>query len=184
MKKIIGITGELAAGKSLVTNYLVQRYGAKHVRYSAILEDILTRLSLPFERKNYANLAEALRTHFTKDILSRVIARDAEKATESIIIADGLRKVEEAAFLRTLPNFIFLFIDADIKKRYERLKWRTEKTDDQVKTFEDFVKDHEHAADNTIQELKREADFVIDNNGTPEELQATIDGIMEKIENR
>lgn len=181
-KIIIGIAGELAAGKSIVTNYLVERYGAKHVRYSAVLEDLMSRLYLPFERKNYANMAEAVRTYFTEDILSRTLAKDVEKSTGNIIIADGIRKAAELRFLRTLPDFYFFFVDADIHKRFERLKWRTEKTDDQVKTFEEFVKDHEHAADNTIHELKKEADFVISNDGTPEALQKEIDGVMQKIE--
>jgi|SRR6185369_2156632 len=181
-KIILGVAGEIGAGKDTVTSYITEKYGAKYYRYSIILKDILKRLHLPYDRMSLANLAEALRAYFGENILSRTLVTDADNDLDAeIVVFDGIRKIGELEFLKTYPHFKFLFVDADIKIRYERLSKRGEKSDDLSKTMEEFMKDHEHAADNVIPKLKEHSDFVIDNNGTLEELKKQIDDVMETL---
>lgn len=172
---VIGISGEPGAGKDTVKEYLVKRYGAQSLSFSFILKDILYRLSLPFARKNYAALAEALRKAFGEHILATVLAIDARNSSKSIVVIDGIRKVAELEELRRLPNFYFIFVETDLRIRYERIKCRGTKSDDREKTFEEFVLDHTHAADREVCALKGMADAVIENNGTTQSLFARID---------
>lgn len=184
-KIIVGVAGEIGAGKDTVTGYITERYGAKYYRYSMILKDILKRLHLPYDRIRLADLAEALRAYFGENILSQTLVKDAENDLDAdIIVFDGIRKVGELEYLKTLPHFRFLFVDADMQVRYERLRKRGEKSDDLTKTMEEFMKDHEHAADNVIPKLKSHAHAVIDNNGTLEELHAQVDRAIEKFRNK
>ncbi len=61
------------------------------------------------------------------------------------------------------------------------MRTRGIKADDKEKTFEDFVRDHEHAADREVRNLKNEADVVIENNGTVGELHRCVDEIMSSL---
>lgn len=163
-KIIIGIAGDIGAGKGTLTSYLVQSYHAYNVRYSGILQDILRRLSLTYNRENPAILAEALRTTFGGDVLSRALVEDIKHSDAHVIVVDGIRKEAELEVLKTLPGFVFIFVDAAIETRYKRIHTRNEKADDATKTFEEFVTDHERAADRDVPQLKALADFVVDNN--------------------
>ncbi len=180
-KIIIGVTGEIGAGKGTVTSYLMQAYHVHNLRYSAILQDILRRLDLPYDRKNLALLAEALRTTFGQDVLSRALLADIAHEQAHIIVVDGIRKKAELDVLRRHDGFVFIFVDADLRTRYERIHQRDEKADDVSKTYEQFVADHERAADRDIPQLKQYADYIIDNNGTLEETYKQIDAIMAQL---
>ncbi len=180
-RMVFGLSGEPGAGKDTVKDYLAERYGAETFGFSLILKDILHRLSLPLERANYASLAEALRTTFGENILATVLSADASRSPKSLAVIDGIRKPGEVEELRKLENFRFIFIETDLLIRYERVKMRGTKADDRNKTFDDFVRDHERAADREVRNLKDEADWVIENNGTLEELRARVDDIMKQV---
>lgn len=182
MEKIIfGLAGEPGAGKDTVKEYLADRYGAQSLGFSLVLKDILNRLSLELCRVNYATLAEALRTSFGENILATVLADDAARMSAQIVVIDGIRKLGELDELRKLSNFRFIFVETDLRVRYERIKNRGTKTDDQAKTFEEFVRDHEHAADREVRNLKEKADLIIENNGTLQDLCRRVDEVMQRF---
>lgn len=179
-KRIFGIAGEPGAGKDTVKAYLMSRYGAESLGFSLVLGDILKRLGLEFCRANYASLAEALRGAFGEDILSKVLVSDVERISAPFIVIDGIRKFGELDEFRKLPNFKFLFVETDLRIRYDCIKVRGIKADDASKTFEDFVRDHEHAADREVKDLKVKADGILENNGTIEDLQFQVDALLRK----
>ena len=49
-----------------------------------------------------------------------------------------------------------------------------------TKTFQQFEKDHQREAELQIKDLKKEAHFVLDNNGSKEEFCHQIDEIIQK----
>lgn len=179
---VIGLSGEPGAGKDTVKEYLLKRFDAQSLGFSLILRDILNRLALELSRANYATLAESLRKTFGENILATVLARDARESSKSIVVIDGIRKLDELEELRKLPNFRFIFVETDLRIRYERIKSRGTKADDRSKTFEEFVRDHEHAADREVRTLKEKADTLIENNGTFEALSAHIDETLKRWE--
>lgn len=180
MKIILGFAGEIAGGKGTAAKYLIEKYGSGYYRFSTILRDLLKRLHLEESRENTQKISTVLRQNFGEDILSRVISEDVASDKNKIIAVDGVRRLSDIRYLKSLPGFRLVYIEADIRKRYERIVKRGENVDDRNKTFEQFRKDNEGEAEAQIKGLKSHAGFVVDNNGTVEQLYEKIDRIVEK----
>lgn len=182
MSKItITVSGELASGKDTVTEYLVDKYKAKKFGFSDVLRDILDRLYLPQVRLNLGTLAESLRANFGEDVLAKAVIQDIKKAGGDFFVIDGVRKTGELECIKELSSFHFIYVDSVLETRYGRIIKRGENPDDTTKTFEEFVRDNEHASDKTIPQLRKYADSIIDNNGTLDELYTQVDAIIEKL---
>ncbi len=177
-KIILGIAGEIASGKGTVAEYLKKKHNASSYRFSTILRDILDRLHLEQSRKNMQNLSTSLRESFGEDALAKVMAEDVKEEQNNLIIIDGVRRLDDIKYLREIPEFKLIYIDADIKKRYERILKRRENPDDKNKTFEEFEREHQSESELQIKDLKNHADVVIDNNGDWDDLYAQVDKII------
>jgi dephospho-CoA kinase len=180
-KIIIGVAGEIGSGKDTVTKYLVEKYGASHHKFSNILRDILDRLGLEQNRKNMDTASTMLRQAFGENIFSRVICNDVEKDENRLVIMDGVRREEDLACVCNVDGFQLVYVETDLQKRYERLVKRHENTDDQTKTFEEFLKDNEQEPQLQIRGLKNIAQYVIQNDGTLDELYVQVDKIMSEV---
>lgn len=180
-KIIIGLVGTLASGKGAVKEYLINNHEAKGCKFSDIFRDVLNRLNIPITRDNLQKVSTSLRSNFGEDLLSKTIISDVGKIDSKIVIVDGIRRFTDMNNLKNLPNFFILAVDADSKLRYERMKARNENEGDSSKTYEDFLKDENAEADRQIPEVIKTADFLIENNGTLEDLHRQIDKIIEKI---
>ncbi|NMB92450.1 MAG: hypothetical protein GYA31_02405, partial [Parcubacteria group bacterium] len=143
--------------------------------------DILNRLYLKHSRENISKLSTILRKNFSEDILARTIYEDIKKDKKNVIIVDGVRRMADISYLKKLPEFKLIYIDADMEKRYQRIILRGENVDDTSKTFEQFKKDHELETELQIVNLKDFADIVIDNNGNFENLFKQVDDIINPI---
>ncbi|MFA6183628.1 MAG: AAA family ATPase [Parcubacteria group bacterium] len=177
-KVILGIAGEIAAGKGTTAKYLVEKCGASTHRFSTALRDVAKRMYLDESRENLQQLSTLMRDGFDDNILSRVIYNDVGKDSCEVVVIDGVRRMKDIEFLEKMPEFKLIYIEADLRKRYERITKRRENIDDKEKTFDEFRRDNKREAEIQIKYLKDEADFVIDNNGTLEELYAQIDKIV------
>jgi dephospho-CoA kinase len=179
-KIIIGMVGSLASGKETTKKYLVEKYNAKDCRFSSILRDVLSRLTIPNSRENLQNLSTVLRASFGENLLAKAIAADAAKLEADVVLIDGVRRFTDIEHLKDLPNFVLVKIDADPEIRYERMKLRNENAGDDKKTFEEFLKDHDAEADRQIPEVMKTAKYSIDNSGSFEDLYKQIDEIITK----
>jgi len=179
-KIIIGSVGEIASGKGAISKYLLTQYQATEYRFSNILKDILERVHLDIVRENFSRLSLGLRECYGQDILAYALAQDIKEDDSQIIIVDGVRREADLKYLREMNNFILVYVEADLEKRYGRLIGRDEKQDDKMKTFEEFKKDHKLETEASIRGLKDIADIVINNNGVIEELHKQIDDLIEK----
>lgn len=177
-KLLIGIVGENASGKTTMTNYLCETYGAVSFRFSDMLGDILKRIHLPPTRENLQNLSTLLRTNFGEDVMSTTLAKDMASSDATITITEGIRRPSDIVALRELPGFVLISLTADPKKRFERLHGRNEKPDDATKTWEQFLIDANHESEQKIKEIMAEAHITITNDGTKEELFAQIDAVL------
>jgi dephospho-CoA kinase len=181
MKIILGTAGEIASGKETVARHIIKKYGGSLYRFSDPLRDILTRMHLDVDRQNYHKISKALRKYFGQDALSRIIYNDIKKSKDKIIVLDGIRRKSDMEYLKNINGFKLIFIEADLKKRFERLKARREKTDDQRKGLVSFKKEHKSEVEMKIRQLKKMADFVIDNNQNRSQLFRSIDTALAKI---
>lgn len=177
-KIILGLVGEPASGKGTAVKYLEKKYGASSHRFSNPLRDILNRLHLKVDRKNMQDISIILRNHFGQDLLAKIISQDAENDPSKIIIVDGVRRPADIEYLKKLPEFKLVYITTDMKTRYERLIQRGENTDDNNKTFEQFIKEHDVETESNIPNIGKTADFKIDNSKGLEEFHAQIDSLI------
>src|SRR3989344_210346 len=77
-------------------------------------------------------------------------------------------------------NFILIEIFANPKTRYERLIKRGENSDDNNKTYEEFLEDHKRSTEMSIPEVAKNATEKIDNNGSIEDLHQQLDNLVKK----
>lgn len=178
MKKILGFTGQIAAGKTTAVTYLQEKYDAHSHRFSTPLRDVLTRIHEPQTRDNLQTISQILRENFGEDMLAKIIAADVKEDDSPIIVLDGIRRKKDIEYMRDIPGFTLINIDADIHTRFERISVRSENPDDQGKTFEAFEKEHEREPERQISEVASTADVHIDNNGTLEQLYEKLDALV------
>lgn len=180
-KVIIGIAGEIGSGKGTLAQYLKDKYNAQGMKFSDPLRDIAKRMYLEENRENLQLISTIFRQGFSEDILSNVLMNDVKSSTSKIIVIDGIRRESDMEAFKKDGNLKLIYIETDLEIRYKRITTRDEKTDDNSKTFEEFKKDHEREADTQVRGLKNIADFVIENNGTLEDLQKAADEVVKKL---
>ncbi|TAK96591.1 hypothetical protein EPO05_01455 [Patescibacteria group bacterium] len=178
-KIILGIAGEIASGKGAVCQHIVDIHQGSIHKFSAPLRELLRRLYLEETRKNMGDLSGMLRKKYGQDILAKVMFNDIQHDEHEVIAIDGLRMVSDVKYLKELPEFKLVFIDVDIRTRYERLVKRRENADDENKTYDEFAQDHQMETELQIQDLKNYADSVVSNDGDFQHLYAQIDQIIE-----
>jgi dephospho-CoA kinase len=183
-KIILGFVGPIASGKGTACEYLNKEYQATTHRFSTMLRDVLNRLYIPQTRENLQAVSLVLRQQFGDDMLAKVISQDVANDPSEMIAIDGIRRLPDIAFLKELPGFYLVYINADQKIRYERITKRDENTDDTQKTFEQFQQDEQREAEKHIAEVGQQANIQINNDGNLDDLHKQIDKIIEDIKNQ
>jgi dephospho-CoA kinase len=182
---IIGIAGTIGAGKGTVVEYLTKK-GFAHYSSSALLREILAERGLPATRDHFSPLATEMRSADPAGVPRRNHDKFLKENPENAIF-EALHSEGEADFIRSIGGHI-LGIDADMHARYARTTGRGEEKD--KISFEDFerhvrIEDEGSGEDakrnNNIRAVLNNADAVIHNNGTLEELYAQVDDALQKF---
>lgn len=177
-KIILGLVGDLAAGKGTIAKYLHEKYGANTYKFSTMLRDMLDRIYVEKSRENLQAISTFLRENYGQDVMSKVIAKDVEQDTGNIVVVDGIRRPTDITYLQELDGFHLVYITADQKTRWERLVTRNENPGDDKKSFEEFCRDEQAEAESLIQKLGEKAEVRIDNDGGIEELYKRVEDIL------
>ncbi|MEI7890772.1 MAG: AAA family ATPase [bacterium] len=177
-KLILGITGEMGSGKGTIAKHVIEHHKGNAHRFSTILRDVLDRIYVEQSRENISTISTVLRKNFGEDILAKAMYHDAENDQHDLVVVDGVRRMADISYLKELPHFKLIYMEADMQNRYERIIKRAENTDDTAKTFEDFKKDHELETEIQIKDLKNYSDYVINNDGTFPDLYEQINDII------
>lgn len=180
-KLIIGLVGDKGAGKGTMAQHLSTKYQAVTFAFPQILKDILARLYIPNTRKNLSDLALALRKLFGDDVLGQTIHKDIDNSNASIITLDGIRYFDEVKLLKEFPMFYLVYITADVKLRYSRVKMRGEKENETTMTFEEFLEEEKLQTELQIKDIAKTANFNVVNNGSKEEFYLAIGTLMDKL---
>lgn len=182
--RIIGITGTLGAGKGTIVDYLVNEKAYLHFSVRSYLVDEIKRRGLPVNRDSMTSVANDLRSRHSPGFITDQLYEQAILAGKDCII-ESIRTPGEISSLRQKGNFILLAVDAKAELRYQRIRQRNSETD--AVDFETFMANEQremHATDPNHQNLSaciRQADFVLYNDGSLENLHQQIDLILQTL---
>lgn len=182
-KLILGITGTNGAGKGTVVEYLVKQKGFKHFSASGLITEEIIKRKMPVNRDNMILVGNDLRVkNGAGYIAEELIKRASNNKNDSII--ESIRILSEVDKLREKGG-ILLAVDADQKLRYKRILLRG--GDKDKVSLEQFVaqeklemKSNDQNKQNLLACIK-ETNYLIENNGTFEELNREIEKLLVKI---
>src|SRR3989344_4625117 len=132
---IIGITGTLGAGKGTVVEYLKTK-GFKHYSARDIWNEEIDRRGLTRNRDTMTAVANDLRRIYGPSYFSKRALEKIEEQGGGGAVVESIRSIGEADYLKKYGAALWA-VDADIKKRYERISKRMSETD--KISFEKFV---------------------------------------------
>jgi len=180
MKKLIGLTGEIGSGKDTFCGYVKKNYKNIFVfRFSDALTDVLKIFFDSIKREDQQWLSPLLKERFGNDILVRALIKKANNIGDGIIILNGVRAEAEATAIKDAGGKI-IYITANQKTRWERVRVRGEKADDDV-SYEKFLELEKAGTELQIPSIGKSADFKIDNDGSKKLFYQEIKKVMVKI---
>ncbi|MCX6720644.1 MAG: AAA family ATPase [Candidatus Staskawiczbacteria bacterium] len=180
MKKIIGLIGEMGAGKDTFCDFVRANYqNVYFLKFSDALTEVLKMFFDEVKREDQQWLSSALRERFGQDILVKALVKKIEKISDGIIILNGVRRPDDFKALKSIGGKL-IYVTADQKLRWERVKTRGEKADDDV-PFEKFVEMGKAEAESLITTIGAEADLKIENNSSKEDLYIKIKESIDSI---
>lgn len=183
-KIILGIVGQMGAGKSTVADYIAATSHGSRYRFSGFLSEILEKLCIPDTRTNLIDLFLILAERFGKEVLARPMKEKVEADEHDWIVVEGIRRWEDISLLKELPNFYLLGVTSDEHIRYQRITKRREKTDDSQKTYKEFQADEQRPTETLIVDMIKQADYVITNDRDTKELEEAINNIIKEIKTK
>lgn len=184
---IIGITGTIGSGKGTIVDYLVEKYNFTHYSVREFIAREVNKRGLEVNRDTLALVANDLRANNSPSYIVDCLFEEAMKSGCNCVI-ESVRTPGEVASLRKKGKFILFAVDADIRKRYERITLRKSETDSV--TFEKFVADEERELttdDPNKQNLRKcieMADYRIVNDENIDSLYENIKIVMDEIKEK
>ncbi len=168
------------SGKDTVGEYLVNTYGAYHIKYSNILDEILDILDMPKSRRNEIDVGMAMRSAFHEGVLNQAIKKKVMAATNDLRVVNGIRFQDEFDTVKSLGGH-FLYVTAPQEILYQRFLERREKSDDNTLSASEFEKLENEPTEIKIPQLGQQCDFKIENTGSVEDLYRKVDVIVQKL---
>ncbi len=179
-KKIIAVVGKTGSGKDTFCDLLEKNFNSfLSFRFSDPLSTTLGLFFDKIKKEDQQWLASSLRDRFGEDILMRAVSKRLERATEDIIVINGIRVREELELIKKQGGVV-VCIALDTKTRWERVVKRNERGDDNV-SYEKFLEIDKGRTEQQIEELSKIADIIVDNSGSIEKLEEECKKIVSKI---
>ena len=143
---VVGLTGQLAAGKGVVSDILVKEFGFTYYSLSDRVREIAASQERGPKngltgRESLQNVGNETRAWFGGDALAKLTAGHALIdliSGKDRIVFDGIRNPGEVLFLKKIPGFQLVAITASLEQRYKNIIARGRQTD--PKTWDDFFR--------------------------------------------
>lgn len=170
---VIGLVGPVASGKTTLGSYL-EEFGFHYIRYSQIIQQELFNSGRPSSRNDLRTKGASLFCDNHQYDLNKKLAFSIKQYPKVVI--DGMRHFEDYTFWKEqcFLNFVLIYIDTEYDLRHKRFTTRG----DEFTNYESAVS---HPAEAETSSLKSIADFIIENNGTLDDLYASVQKILSKL---
>lgn len=167
---LLGITGTNGAGKGAVVEFFKNK-GFTHYSAREFIKNEVTRRGLAVNRYSLTVVGNNLRINNSASYIMESLYKISLEGNENCIF-DSVRIIKEVEFLRKIPNFYLIAVDADINLRYERIIKRKSETDavsfDEFKRQEEIVESSNNPNEPNLRECIKLADKVFYNNSSIE----------------
>jgi dephospho-CoA kinase len=168
---VVGISGEMLAGKTTVARFLEAR-GLAYTRISLVIDDVLRERGLPITRENQQTVG--LELHQVKGqhwLCGRAI--DRLYGSPSRIVVDGLRWPEDAEYFRQRFGDRFLHVDifASNEARRQRALYEGRQSD--------FDRAEHHPVEDGVEAVGDLADVMILNDSDIASLEQKVYELLE-----
>lgn len=208
MPLYVGLSGTMLAGKGLIREIIRNNFKCYEIGLSDMLREEAERRGIEKTRDNLRDLADELRLKNGAGILAELAIKKLLSLGDrindyEIIVIDSIRNPWEVeVFRQTLKKYFYLiFVDADVKIRYERAVSRRREGEERL-TFDVFKKRDEEEfmgrEDRKIEDKESEHGVIIDygvnlgaclrksnikiiNEGSKEELEGKVVSLIKKI---
>ncbi len=183
--KVIGLVGEKGSGKQTFVNFLKEiapNLNVRQVRFSDILAQTLMIWDILNTRSNLQKLSLIMEEGFGQSSLANAAKFSIEGDNADVLVFDGIRREPELDLVKTMPNSTLIYITADQKLRYERLKLRSEKVGEVGLTYEQFLEEEKSKAEVNIPSLGKKTNIKLENNGTLKDFKNSILSLWSTLE--
>ena len=178
---LIGLTGKNASGKSTIVSWFSEK-GLRSVSCSDSIRSWLRNQEIEETRNSLIEGGRQLRRSGGPSILADMLL---EILNGEDAVVDSIRTPDEVASFRKRGDFWLIEIRASEEMRWERLKKRNRPGDPEDReTFVRQDKTEESAKDKAGQDLLATAelaDYIIENNGSIEQLETELEGFWNEI---
>ncbi len=186
---IIGLTGSLAAGKEVVSEFLMGK-GFAYVSLSGELRELAKSYNIEITRENLQNLGNKLREENGSTFLAQLAVNRIKSNNHKNTIIDSIRNPAEIDYLRVnLNNFYLISVDAPREVRFKRLVNRGRESD--PKEWDGFVRVDdrdkgigEKESGQGVAKCMAMADFTLINDSTIEEVNEKISDLFNEIKSK
>lgn len=189
-KRVIGICGLHGAGNDTVRQMLEQKLPAIGAVTSDCVREATTAKGLSLERDNLYRVANEGRVQQGEGVWARRAWEkvQAQQDQYPYALIGGIRSPAEVHTLKQLTHnqFTLIAVTAPLEVRYQRVVARRREGEDQI-TLEAFrAKEERELAGGpgkqNITDTLALADYKIENDGTPEQLEQKVDQLVQLIQ--
>ena len=181
----IGLTGRMASGKGEAVRIL-KNYGLRYISLSDIVRREAAKIHPTLDRGQMQDLGNRLRAQGGAGVLGRMVRELIEAAEPGPWVIDGIRNPAEVMELRKMAGFFLLGIESHIDAILARLKKRGRPTDVVNEAELRAVLEREWGRSEPedgqqVGPTMDMADFLIDNNGSLPQLEASLEALLKQI---
>ena len=189
-KLIVGLVGHISAGKETSFSRIRQRAEEDgifiaHHRFGDILRETLANWNQPTDRSHCDRLVPFMQEAFGLDALPKAMKGRLAKSSAVVDFLDGIRLWPDVEFLKSFSGSVLLYITAPAERRSEWARERAkkpgaEKPKEAYMSDKEFQLQEQQSQERFITEIGETADVKVYNDGTLEDLYATIDNFYDK----
>ena len=123
---IVGVTGPIASGKSILVGMLVEKGFIRMTLSEEVREELKKRVK-EIERKALQDLGNEMREKHGNGFWARRLIE--KMSPDKNYVIDGIRNPGEIEEFRKLRNFVLIGVDASIERRIDWIKARNKDSD-------------------------------------------------------